>query len=89
MKYATAYITRDGVEYEVSAKLYEHGEADEGVDDLGGMWMELVEDPVFIEFYGEDDDGVELVLTPKEMFNIEEQMIDQYWEAYKDGEFND
>ena len=79
--YYTDYITRGGAEYEVTAQLYDHGKAEEGYDRwTGGHWMEVVEDPVFTEFVAFDEYGVEMTLTPKEIFSCDEQMIRQYWD---------
>ena len=68
-----AYITRGGMEYEVTASVYDYGVVSEC-----GMWVD--EDPVFANFECLDDNGVEIILTPKELHHCEQQMIDQYWD---------
>ena len=84
-EYYTAYIYRtnleETVEYEVSAKLYDHGKTEEGYDRwAGGYCLDVIEDPVFTEFVAFDDYGVELILTPKEILSCEEQMVETYWD---------
>jgi hypothetical protein len=78
--YYTAHIFRGNDEIEVSAKLYEHGECESGIDQLGGYWTEVTEDPIFTEFVAFDDYGVEMLLTPRELLDVEKQMIKQYWD---------
>lgn len=81
----TAYIIRDGMEYEVSATLYSHGEVDRGIDSLGGSWYEVVEDPEFTGFQVFDAYDTELSLTPKELLEVNDKMVDQYWSAFENN----
>ena len=75
----TAYITRDGIEYEVSAELYEGGLGylDSWKDT--GRNFEIEKDPIFHNFYVEDRDGVELILTSQELTLVNGQLIDRFW----------
>lgn len=83
--YYFGYIYRKGYEYEVSARLYEHGKFDNWLDNLGGHNYELVDDPIFTDFVAFDEYGVELTLTPREILDSEKQMIDTYWERELDA----
>ena len=78
----TAYITRDGIEYEVSAELYEGGLGylDSWKDT--GRNFEIEKNPIFHEFYVEDRDGVELILTPHELISVNGQLIERYWDIF-------
>ena len=84
-EYYTAYIYRGDYEIEVTAQLYDHGQLEEGFDSDVGYWSEVIEDPGFHEYTAFDEYGVELPLTPREIFDSEEQMIKQYWDQYDDG----
>lgn len=78
----TAYITRDDVEYEVTAELFDTGYAyvDSWADT--GRSFEVEKDPDFYKYYTEDDDGNEVVLTDEEMTEAKRQMMEQYWGEY-------
>lgn len=78
----TAYITRDEVEYEVSAELYDEGYGYEDSWEDTGRNFEIEKDPVFHKFYAEDRDGVELVLSEDELKSITEQLVERYWDIY-------
>ncbi len=77
-----AYITRDNVEYEVSADLFDSGYAyvDSWADT--GRSFEVEKDPDFYKYYAEDDNGDEILLTQEEMIEAKHQMIKQYWDEY-------
>jgi hypothetical protein len=79
MDYISVEIARDGVPYEVSAKIEEHGKYETGLDMLGGRWYDITEDPTFTEFICLDDHDVEIELTLKEIFIAEERMVEDYW----------
>ena len=81
-QYYTAYIYRGDDEIEVTAQLYDYGQVEEGYDNLGGYWSEVIEDPEFREYTAFDDYGVELTLTPREILDSEKQMIKEYWDQY-------
>ena len=86
-KYYTGYIHRGDTEIEVTAKLYDYGQVEEGYDNLGGYWAEVIDDPIFTDFVAFDDYGVELTLTPREILDSEEQMIKEYWDSYEDSKW--
>lgn len=77
-----AYITRDNVEYEVAAELYDEGcgYVDSWADT--GRNFEIEKDPEFHKFYAEDDNGVEIVLTADELLSAKEQMVKSYWDKF-------
>ena len=78
-----AYITRNDIEYEVTADLYDHGDGyyDEWEDT--GRSFEVTKEPEFYNFYAEYDDSVEeFIFTPEEIEEATEQMKKQYWDAY-------
>jgi hypothetical protein len=77
-----AYITRDGVEFEVSAELYDEGYGYHDAWADTGPYFEIEKDPEFYKFYAEDDNGDEVVLTSEEIDLARGQMIEQYWEKY-------
>jgi len=82
-QYLTAYITRGDTEYEVTAKLYDHGKVEDGYDRwTGGHWVEIIDDPEFTDFVAFDEYGVELTLTLREILDSESQMVKQYWSEY-------
>jgi len=78
----TAYISRDDIEYEVTAELFDNGYAyvDSWADT--GRSFEVEKDPDFYKYYAEDDNGDEVVLTQEEMMEAKRQMTKQYWENY-------
>lgn len=78
----TAYITRDGIEYEVSAELYEDGVSHTDSWKDTGRNFEIEKDPIFHEFYVEDRDGVELILTSQELTSVNGQLIERYWDIF-------
>lgn len=78
----TAYITRNEVEHEVTADLYDHGYGYYDRWEDTGISFEIEKDPKFHNFYSEDDNGVELCLTSDEIEIIVEQMKKQYWDEY-------
>lgn len=78
----TAYITRDEVEYEVSAELYDEGYGYHDSWKDTGSHFEVEKDPEFHKFYAEDDDGERVVLSSEEISEATRQMINQYWENY-------
>jgi len=78
-EYIFVEIARDGVPYEVSAKVVEQGKYDTGLDMLGGRWYDVTEDPSFTEFTCLDDHDVEIELTLKEIFIAEERMVEKFW----------
>jgi hypothetical protein len=75
-----AYITRDDVEYEVSAELYDEGYGCHDSWEDTGPYFEIEKDPIFHKFYTEDDNGNEVVLTSEEVDQARRQMINYYWE---------
>jgi hypothetical protein len=79
MEYISVEIARDGVPYEISAKIEEHGKYETGLDMLGGRWYNITEDPMLTEFTCLDEHGVELQLTLKEVLIAEERMVEKYW----------
>lgn len=75
----TAYITRNEIEYEVSAELYEDGVSyADSWGDTGSTHI-VESHPTFYKFYAEDHDGVSLDLTADELESAIDQMIQQYW----------
>ena len=78
----TTYITRDNVEYEVTAKLYDEGcgYVDSWADT--GRNFEIEKDPEFHKFYAEDDNGDELTLTENELMTAKSQMVESYWDNH-------
>ena len=58
-----AYFTRENTEYEVTADLYGHGEGHADVWGDTGRSFEITEEPKFYNFYAEDDNGYEIILT--------------------------
>lgn len=77
----TAYITRDEVEYEVSAELYEDGVSHtDSWQDTGSVCV-IESHPIFHKFYVEDRDGVAMVLTARELESVIDQMIERYWDV--------
>lgn len=74
-----AYITRDDVEYEVTAKLYDHGRIYEDSWSDYGTQYEVEKNPEFHKFYAEDNCGKEMALTADEISDATEQMVAQYW----------
>jgi len=79
----TGYITRDGIEYEVSAELYDEGYGYHDSWEDTGPYFEVEKDPEFHKFYAEDDDGKEVMLTSEEVDLARHQLINQYWENYE------
>lgn len=77
-----AYITRNDIEYEVTAELLDAGYAyvDSWADT--GRSFEVEKDPDFYEYYAEDRNGDVLTLTQEEMMDAKYQMIKQYWDEY-------
>ena len=82
-RYYTAYIFRGDDEIEVTAKLYDYGQVEEGFGCDVGYWVEVIEDPIFTDFVAFDDYGVELALTPREISDSEKQMVREYWDNWK------
>ena len=82
-RYYYGYIYRGDDEIEVSARLYAQGEVAKGFDEYFGPWEDVIEDPVFTDFVAFDDYGVELVLTPKELLQVEQQMVKSYWDNWQ------
>lgn len=75
------YITRDGVEYEVTAELYYGGEYTLDEDETGTDLV-VEQDPQFHEIFCEDPEtGCELELTEAEFEKINEQLVAQYWKG--------
>ena len=74
-----AYITRNDVEYEVTAELYAEGRIYKDSWSDCGTQFEVEKNPEFHKFYTEDDRGNGVTLSADEIVNATEQMIVQYW----------
>ena len=80
MSSETTYITRNSTEIEVSAKLEYPGAATWDYWEDTGYQFNLISDPTFCEFYAENDDGEEIVLTKQEIVDATTKLVDAYWE---------
>lgn len=75
------YITRDGIEYEVTAELYADGEYTLEEDEAG-VDLVVEQDPQFDEIFCEDPEtGCELELTEADFETIRDQLVVQYWKG--------
>lgn len=75
-----AYFTRDDIEYEVTAELYDCGQGYWDSWEDTGRNFEIEKDPVFHKFECYDENGDPVELTADDIKHVTEQMINHYWE---------
>lgn len=75
-----AYFTRDDVEYEVTADLYDYGQGHWDSWEDTDRNFEIEKDPEFHKFECYNDNGDPVELTSDELKHVTEQMINCYWE---------
>lgn len=74
-----AHFTRGDVEYEVSAELRDYGRGYWDSWEDTGRNFEIEKNPEFHKFECYDENGDPVELTPSELNDVVEQMINCYW----------
>ena len=74
-----AYVMDGEKELFITAELCEDGRYEEGFDSESGPWVEVFNEPVFCNFYCEDDEGIEVPLEQTHVEQAAEQMTAHYW----------